>query len=143
MNQDKKCISLSHLEKHVNLHVVLMVPGEAVPDLQDLVVMAVEVMVVVRPREGNVISMVRVTMMPRMVMRVVPVIVVQLRWRATVNMRVVLRRLRHVVVCAAPMIRVLCKGVEMTLQHIYDLFPGGPVKGACRVAGLPRPDSCV
>lgn len=44
---------------------------------------------------------------------------------------------------AAPMIRVLCKGVEMTLQRIYDLFPGGPAKGACRVAGLPRPDSCV
>ncbi|MCP4571795.1 MAG: TusE/DsrC/DsvC family sulfur relay protein [bacterium] len=43
----------------------------------------------------------------------------------------------------APMIRVLCKGVEMTLQRIYDLFPGGPAKGACRVAGLPRPDSCV
>ncbi len=44
---------------------------------------------------------------------------------------------------AAPMIRVLCKGVEMTLQRIYDLFPGGPAKGACRVAGLPRPDSCI
>ena len=44
---------------------------------------------------------------------------------------------------AAPMIRVLCKGVGMTLQQIYDLFPGGPAKCACRVAGLPRPDSCV
>ena len=43
----------------------------------------------------------------------------------------------------APMIRVLCKGVGMTLQQIYDLFPGGPAKCACRVAGLPRPDSCV
>jgi tRNA 2-thiouridine synthesizing protein E len=44
---------------------------------------------------------------------------------------------------AAPMIRVLCKGVSMTLQQIYDLFPGGPAKCACRVAGLTRPDSCV
>jgi TusE/DsrC/DsvC family sulfur relay protein len=44
---------------------------------------------------------------------------------------------------AAPMIRVLCRGVGMTLQRIYDLFPGGPAKCACRIAGLPRPDSCV
>ena len=44
---------------------------------------------------------------------------------------------------AAPMIRVLCKGVGMTLQQIYDLFPGGRAKCACRVAGLPYPESCV
>jgi TusE/DsrC/DsvC family sulfur relay protein len=43
----------------------------------------------------------------------------------------------------APMIRVLCRGVGMNLQRIYELFPGGPAKCACRVAGLPRPDSCV
>jgi len=43
----------------------------------------------------------------------------------------------------APMIRVLCKGTGCSLQQIYDLFPRGPAKGACRVAGLPRPDSCV
>ncbi|MDX2472257.1 MAG: TusE/DsrC/DsvC family sulfur relay protein [Candidatus Krumholzibacteria bacterium] len=43
----------------------------------------------------------------------------------------------------APMIRVLCKGTGNSLQQIYDLFPKGPAKGACRVAGLPRPDSCV
>ncbi len=39
----------------------------------------------------------------------------------------------------APMIRVLCRGTGMTLQRIYDLFPGGPAKCACRVAGLPDP----
>jgi len=43
----------------------------------------------------------------------------------------------------APMIRVLCKGTGFSLQKIYDLFDNGPAKGACRVAGLPRPDSCV
>ncbi len=43
----------------------------------------------------------------------------------------------------APMIRVLCRGTGCSLQQIYDLFPKGPAKGACRVAGLPRPDSCV
>lgn len=44
---------------------------------------------------------------------------------------------------AAPMIRVLCQETGLSLTRIYDLFPAGPAKGACRVAGLPRPDSCV
>ncbi len=43
----------------------------------------------------------------------------------------------------APMIRVLCKEMGFTLKYIYELFENGPAKGACRVAGLPRPDSCV
>ena len=43
----------------------------------------------------------------------------------------------------APMIRVLCKETGFSLKKIYELFPNGPAKGACRVAGLPRPDSCV
>ena len=44
---------------------------------------------------------------------------------------------------AAPMIRVLCRETGFSLQKIYELFPEGPARGACRVAGLPRPDSCV
>ena len=43
----------------------------------------------------------------------------------------------------APMIRVLCRETGFSLQRIYDLFEKGPARGACRVAGLPRPDSCV
>ncbi len=43
----------------------------------------------------------------------------------------------------APMIRVLCKETGFTLKRIYELFENGPAKGACKVAGLPRPDSCV
>ena len=43
----------------------------------------------------------------------------------------------------APMIRVLCKETGFSLKRIYELFEKGPAKGACRVAGLPRPDSCV
>ncbi len=43
----------------------------------------------------------------------------------------------------APMIRVLCKETGLSLIRIYELFESGPAKGACRVAGLPRPDSCV
>ena len=43
----------------------------------------------------------------------------------------------------APMIRVLCRETGFTLMKIYELFENGPAQGACRVAGLPRPDSCV
>ena len=44
---------------------------------------------------------------------------------------------------AAPRVRVLCAETGFSLKEIYELFPNGPAKGACRVAGLPRPDSCV
>jgi TusE/DsrC/DsvC family sulfur relay protein len=43
----------------------------------------------------------------------------------------------------APMIRKLCKGSGFKLKQIYDLFPSGPAKGACKVAGLPKPTGCV
>jgi TusE/DsrC/DsvC family sulfur relay protein len=43
----------------------------------------------------------------------------------------------------APMVRRLCKETGLSLQHIYDLFPSGPAKGACKVAGLARPTGCV
>lgn len=43
----------------------------------------------------------------------------------------------------APMIRKLCKETGFTLKYIYELFPSGPAKGACRVAGLPKPTGCV
>jgi len=43
----------------------------------------------------------------------------------------------------APMIRKLCKETGCPLQRMYDLFPSGPAKGACKVAGLPKPDGCV
>ena len=44
---------------------------------------------------------------------------------------------------AAPMVRKLCKATGLSLKAIYDLFPSGPAKGACKVAGLPKPDGCV
>jgi tRNA 2-thiouridine synthesizing protein E len=43
----------------------------------------------------------------------------------------------------APMIRKLCKETGFTLKEIYDLFPSGPAKGACKVAGLAKPTGCV
>jgi dissimilatory sulfite reductase related protein len=44
---------------------------------------------------------------------------------------------------AAPMIRKLCKETGFELQYICQLFPAGPAKGACRLAGLPKPTGCV
>ena len=43
----------------------------------------------------------------------------------------------------APMVRAVCKGTGLRLQQIYELFPSGPAKGACKLAGLPKPDGCV
>jgi dissimilatory sulfite reductase related protein len=43
----------------------------------------------------------------------------------------------------APMIRKVCKENDMKLAEIYELFPTGPAKGACKAAGLPKPTGCV
>lgn len=43
----------------------------------------------------------------------------------------------------APMIRSICQETGVKLREIYELFPLGPARGACRVAGLPKPDGCV
>jgi len=43
----------------------------------------------------------------------------------------------------APMVRRLCKETGFNLKKVYDLFPSGPAKGACKLAGLPRPTGCV
>ncbi|HEX2988010.1 MAG TPA: TusE/DsrC/DsvC family sulfur relay protein [Chloroflexota bacterium] len=43
----------------------------------------------------------------------------------------------------APMIRKLCKDTGYDLKTIYQLFPSGPAKGACKLAGLPKPTGCV
>jgi TusE/DsrC/DsvC family sulfur relay protein len=43
----------------------------------------------------------------------------------------------------APMVRLLCKATQSSLKRIYELFPSGPAKGACKLAGLPKPDGCV
>ncbi len=43
----------------------------------------------------------------------------------------------------APMIRKLCKETGFPLKKVYELFPSGPAKGACKVAGLAKPTGCV
>ncbi len=43
----------------------------------------------------------------------------------------------------APPIRMVVKKTGIDLKQIYELFPSGPAKGACKVAGLPKPTGCV
>ena len=43
----------------------------------------------------------------------------------------------------APMVRKVCKDNNLTLAQVYELFPTGPGKGACKIAGLPKPTGCV
>jgi len=42
-----------------------------------------------------------------------------------------------------PMIKKLCTDTGFTLKKIYELFPSGPSKGACKVAGLSKVPGCV
>ncbi|KMY66734.1 sulfite reductase [Desulfocarbo indianensis] len=43
----------------------------------------------------------------------------------------------------APMVRIMTKVTGFKLKHIYELFPSGPGKGACKMAGLAKPTGCV
>lgn len=43
----------------------------------------------------------------------------------------------------APMVRSICQDTGIRLREIYTLFPQGPARGACKIAGLPKPDGCV
>ena len=42
-----------------------------------------------------------------------------------------------------PDIRTMCKMAGIRLREFYELFPLGPARGACRVAGVPKPDGCI
>lgn len=50
----------------------------------------------------------------------------------------------------APAVRVLTKAIGKKLgkdkgssQYLYELYPYGPAKQACKYAGLPKPTGCV
>jgi tRNA 2-thiouridine synthesizing protein E len=40
-------------------------------------------------------------------------------------------------------IRRVGKSGVVTIKEFYDLFPGGPLRKASRIAGIPKPVSCV
>jgi len=42
-----------------------------------------------------------------------------------------------------PSVRRLNKSGVVTTKELYDLFPGGPVKKAAKIAGLKKPEGCV
>ncbi len=43
----------------------------------------------------------------------------------------------------APMVRKMLKDTGKSNAEIYELFPSGPGKGACKIAGLLKPTGCV
>ncbi|GAB4162655.1 MAG: TusE/DsrC/DsvC family sulfur relay protein [Planctomycetota bacterium] len=43
----------------------------------------------------------------------------------------------------APAVRLICTEMNVNVRQIYKLYASGPARGACRVAGLPKPDGCV
>lgn len=40
-----------------------------------------------------------------------------------------------------PRLRIFSSTTGFPLRRIYELFPSGPGKGACKMAGLPNPSS--
>ena len=50
----------------------------------------------------------------------------------------------------APPVRILIKAISQRLgkdkgntRYLYELFPYGPAKQACKYAGLPKPTGCI
>lgn len=58
--------------------------------------------------------------------------------------REVIQFLREMFTSGKPLtIRRVGKSGIVSIKEFYDLFPGGPLKVASRIAGIPKPTSCV
>jgi tRNA 2-thiouridine synthesizing protein E len=42
-----------------------------------------------------------------------------------------------------PRVRDMTLVTGFKLKYIYEMFPSGPGKGACKMAGLPKPEGCA
>ncbi|MDR1296755.1 MAG: TusE/DsrC/DsvC family sulfur relay protein [Deltaproteobacteria bacterium] len=42
-----------------------------------------------------------------------------------------------------PRVRDMTKVTGFKMKYIYQMFPSGPGKGACKMAGLPKPEGCT
>lgn len=42
-----------------------------------------------------------------------------------------------------PMVRLISRLTGLKLKYIYELFPSGPGRGACKIAGLGKPHGCI
>jgi tRNA 2-thiouridine synthesizing protein E len=42
-----------------------------------------------------------------------------------------------------PRVRDMTSVTGFKMKYIYEMFPSGPGKGACKMAGLPKPEGCA
>lgn len=59
-------------------------------------------------------------------------------------------RLHHHQYGMSPLMRIVIRAMreqtewsDASSRTLYRLFPHGPIREACRYAGLPRPESCI
>jgi tRNA 2-thiouridine synthesizing protein E len=70
----------------------------------------------------------------------------QTHWEILWFLRDYYLRFRHVPANLRLFVTAVKHGLgpdQGTSRHLYRLFPNGPLRQACRIAGLPRPPHCL